>query len=93
MKDWRSEELFETYLSKVIDSFFEAGLVEREKKFKPEIVAEVLKTVLSHFRKEVVDEVLDEVELFLGGTISLVENGIEKESLLKHLRVIKEHFK
>jgi hypothetical protein len=57
------ENLFKTYLSKIITSAFESGLVEREKRFRPEIISNDLLDIINHNKSKTREETIKEVEL------------------------------
>ena len=59
------ENLFKTYLSKIITSAFESGLVEGEKKFRPEIISNDLLDIINHSKSKTREETIREVEEML----------------------------
>ena len=61
------ENLFKIYLSKIITSAFESGLVEREKRFRPEIISNDLLDIINHSKSKTREEIIREVEEMLLG--------------------------
>ena len=52
------ENLFKIYLSKIITSAFESGLVVREKRFRPEIISNDLLDIINHSKSKTREEII-----------------------------------
>lgn len=57
----KEEKLFQTYLSRIINSAFEAGLVEREKRFIPNIIEQALRDIVKRSRQQERERIIERI--------------------------------
>ena len=62
IEDKGKENQFEVYLALIVNSAFEAGLLEREKRFNPAVISEALKITLSSTYKQGYLKALEDVK-------------------------------